>query len=219
VRKSCVWRHAEIGSIHMPHTKRVTRCATIDHEEPKMSRCGSRPGILQHVMMAKHVFGNYSSHSLRCGISRRFSPVPELADIAGKPLEVSPSTTSTTSPPPTSLLVIPITSEAPATAMSVSFVSLPLFLLPPHHLSLPLQTLCLELLRALFYPHLRLLEICGKPSMRAVTAALSFWTEATKIERAQLLLLVVFECAVGTQRAESAIVVWTRGSLGFGIDV
>lgn len=45
--------------------------------------------------------------------------------------------------------------------------------------------------------------------MRAVFAGLPFGTEPAEVERTQLLLLIVFERAVGAQRAESAVVVWT----------
>jgi hypothetical protein len=62
--------------------------------------------------------------------------------------------------------------------MSTPVVSLTLLLLSPHHLTFPLQALCLKLFGALFYTDFRLLEICGKSSMCAVLASLAFWTES-----------------------------------------
>ena len=80
--------------------------------------------------------------------------------------------------------------------MAVPLVALAVLLFSPHHLALALYPLCLKLLGALLYAHLRLLEFRGEPWVCAVLAALPFRTESTEVEGTQLFLLIVFECAV-----------------------
>jgi hypothetical protein len=103
--------------------------------------------------------------------------------------------------------------------VSVPLVSLTFFFFSLHHFSLTFCPLSLEFFCSLFYPHFWLLEVHGEPRMRTLFAMWPLWTEATQVERTDLLLLVVFECAVRTKWTEATIVVWTGGSLGFGVDV
>jgi hypothetical protein len=55
--------------------------------------------------------------------------------------------------------------------------------------------------------------------MRTLFAMWSLRTESAQVKGAYLLLLVVFECAVGTKWTETAVVVRAGGPFRFGIDM
>lgn len=51
---------------------------------------------------------------------------------------------------------------------------------------------------------------------------LALWpsrTESTQVERTYPLLLVMFERAMWAERTKATVVMWTRGSFGFRINV
>jgi hypothetical protein len=103
--------------------------------------------------------------------------------------------------------------------MSTSVISLAVLLFPSHHLALSFEALGLQLFWTLLNAYFRLLQFCGKPGMRTILAGFTFWAETAEVKRAQLLLLIVLESTVWAEGAESAVVVRTRGSLRFRIDV
>jgi hypothetical protein len=55
--------------------------------------------------------------------------------------------------------------------------------------------------------------------VRAILAAFALWTKPTEIERAKLLLLIVFQRTVWTKRAKASIVMGAGRTLRFGVDM
>lgn len=164
-----------------------------------------------------------SGCSRRCAFVALCSYMPAVWHESMKSCKSSKTrsmiTTSSASPTASTRFASPSTSPTPAATEPTLLAPLSIFLFPPHHFPLPLQTLCLKLFRALLNAHIRLLEICWESRVGAVFTLWPSWTETAQVERTYLLLLVVLERAMWAQWAEAAVVMWTRWALGLRVDV
>lgn len=113
-------------------------------------------------------------------------------------------------------------SETLASSVSASWIgrlvfSIPLFL--SHPLLLLLQSLLFDLFLALLYLDFWFLQICREPSMRPSFTCWAVGTETCQIEWTDFVSFHMLVCTVWTKRTESSIVVGTRWTFGFGIDM